>query len=155
MHLIWRVREDIGEPSPQDHTWPVEQLQPVFEELRSQRSHGPSWSVDRFYPMVPFLPQHVWVNMSQNVPQHHYLLSGGAATKMVTVIREVQACQSLWPARTRKKNSLKAMLEATTHASASLTVNDLWEGVCLPLRSFAFHPEMSASSSRYHSQRLQ
>lgn len=44
--------------------------------------------------MVPFLPQHVWVNMSQNVPQHHYLLSGGAATKKVTVMREVQACQS-------------------------------------------------------------
>lgn len=47
------------------------------------------------------------------------------------------------------------MLAATAHSFASRTVNDLWEGVCLSLRSFASHPEMSASSSRYRSQRLQ
>lgn len=72
----------------------------LYEELHRQRSHDFSWLVGGFYPIVPFMPQHIWVDIYLNVVQHHFLPPRGMIPETVMIRIAVQACWPICSSRT-------------------------------------------------------
>lgn len=104
--------------------------------------------------MVPFLPQDMWVDISLNAVQHHFLSPRSTAPEMVMVTRAVKACWPLCPARTWTScDFAKATWQLCAQSQHTFQLSQLWatyaKSLTLCLRFFPSHLEMSGSRSRW------